>query len=235
MADVTAQIIVGGVNPWGGGIKPTHMLWLSENGRSAWQLQPRGRDIGGWRVDELPEERLPSWTTEEIVWVPDGPDNILEDGILMIAIHVLRDAAVVDLASTLLPVLLEERFNELEKMSDESLLELRDQCRKITMDYKLVVTVLEHSSLGEQLDRLEGYAVEVEVCTVTFARFWTGPWGQHDGAPDNGLPQKAGDRSRPARPLAGASYTVERNRRGSFLECACPRLCGVARPRGYQR
>ena len=52
--------------------------------------------------------------------------------------------------------------------------ELREASKEIDVDYKLVVTVLEGSSLRGQLPILEDYRCELEVCTVTYSRLRRG-------------------------------------------------------------
>jgi hypothetical protein len=135
---MTAQLAVGTPHPNHDGIIPTHVAWLSENGRAGWLLEPTARGL--WGTDE-------SWTQEEISWVPGGPEHILEDGLLLIAVHVLRD-----------------------KMPVEILVELRERCQHVDMGQKVVVTVLGGSSLEGQLPLLERYPMQVEVCTVTYSR-----------------------------------------------------------------
>jgi hypothetical protein len=158
---MTAQLAVGTPHPHHDGIIPTHVAWLSENGRAGWLLEPTARGL--WGTDE-------SWTQEEISWVPGGPEHILEDGLLLIAVHVLRDESLLELARKNLPELLDDSAVELEKMPVEILVELRERCQHVDMGQKAVVTVLGGSSLEGQLPLLERYPMQVEVCTVTYSR-----------------------------------------------------------------
>ena len=43
----------------------------------------------------------------DITWIPAAPDHILEDGLLLIAVHVLRDATLRQLAHTQLQELID--------------------------------------------------------------------------------------------------------------------------------
>ena len=72
MGTFTAQILVGTPDLYHGGIIPTHYLFLSENDRPAWILE----DKSG---------------SQNVVWVPTIED-ILEDALLMIAVHVCKDS-----------------------------------------------------------------------------------------------------------------------------------------------
>ena len=77
MASFTAQILIGNGGGYDNeGIIPDSTLFLSENSRPAWVLKYRGR---------------------KITWIPTL-DNMLEDGLLMLAIFVLKDPELVELA-----------------------------------------------------------------------------------------------------------------------------------------
>lgn len=108
-------------------------------------------------------------------WVASGPEYLLEDGILLISVHVLRDEPVRELAEEEAPELLESRWLDLGKVPDDVLIRLRERCLQSELQYKVVATVLEDSSLDRQLSVLENYPMQVEVCTTTYSRTW-GPW-----------------------------------------------------------
>ena len=78
MGTYTAQILVGHSHPYHGGIKPPHILFLSENGRSAWCLYP---------ILESPQES--SKFFENRVWICD-PYTLLEDAMLMIGLFIRK-------------------------------------------------------------------------------------------------------------------------------------------------
>jgi hypothetical protein len=139
-------------------------MWLYENSRPAWILKPFDPPPSG-KEDEVPE-----WATEPVTWVPSHPEQILADGILLLACRVLRDELVVDMAEELLSDLLFSDWVDLEKLDYGRLSTPRQDCQEIELDYKLVITILGSSSLESQLPVLEQYPMNVEVCTVTYSR-----------------------------------------------------------------
>lgn len=198
MASRTAQILIGHSDMYHGGIYPTHVMYLAENSRPVWLLEPVGRGLAGTASDQPDDEEVPAWTTEAVAWVPSGPEHILEDGLLLLALHVLRDENLLELAESRLPELLKVgRRIDLTKMPKSGLDELRQRCTQIDLHYKLAVTVLEGSSIHGQLPVLERYPMEVEVCTVTYSRLARGFAGSGKpeargsltaGWPDDGPP-----------------------------------------------
>ena len=175
MSSMTAQLVVGHADMYHGGIRPTHVAWLSENSRPGWVLQPVERDLYGQPTSEFEDEEPPSWTEDRIVWVPSGPEHVLEDGILLIGVHVLCDEAVLELARERVPQLLEGDRQDLTKLPGDAVAELRERLLVSELNYKLLVTVLGGSTLEEQLPVLERYPMEVEVCTVGYSRL-RGTW-----------------------------------------------------------
>src|SRR5688500_16226564 len=103
MSSMTAQLGVGHPDTYHGGIAPTHIVWLSENSRPAWILQSVWRGFTSDPDDAFDEADGPTWTDERTVWVPSGPESILEDGLLLIATHVVNDPDVLGLAQDELP------------------------------------------------------------------------------------------------------------------------------------
>jgi hypothetical protein len=87
---------------------------------------------------------------EKTVWIPTV-EHALGDGLLMIALHVLKDREIVNLA--------EEHFEdkgvdraELDKDLDGSQLAvLREKTRAVQANYKIVITTLRDSMLEPQL------------------------------------------------------------------------------------
>ncbi len=164
MGSMTAHIAIGWEDTYHAGLAPSHTMWLHENSRPAWILKPFDPSPTG-KEDEQPE-----WATEPVTWIPSRPEQILADGILLLACRVLRDETTIELAEDLLPDLLFSEWVELEKLDDDRLAILRENCEEIDLDYKLVITVLGGSSLESQLPVLEQYPMNVEVCTVTYSR-----------------------------------------------------------------
>ena len=81
MATLTAQILVGSAHPNHDGINPTHYVFLWENDRPAWILVHQN-------IFKEREENV-----GRITWIPTI-ENILEDALLMIAIHVCKNNEV---------------------------------------------------------------------------------------------------------------------------------------------
>ncbi len=191
MGTFTAHIALGSPNE--SGIIPSHEAWLWENSRPAWFLEPtQGRLTGG-----KPDRTDRPGSLEPIRWIPEGPDHILEDGLLLLAMHALGDKDVLDLADELLPELADtdtsglkpgaDLFRDLHVMSldnptaGQSLLALRELSTTIPWA-KLVVTVLGDCSLRTQLQTLERYPMDVEVCTVSYSRLRpSGVWSSGTG------------------------------------------------------
>src|SRR3954454_19258363 len=97
MGSMTAQLLVGQGHRYHDGIFATHVASLSENSRPSWLLEPTGRSLGGAPMDGVGEGEGPEWTREPTIWVPSGPENILADGLLLLAVHVLRMPSVLEL------------------------------------------------------------------------------------------------------------------------------------------
>jgi hypothetical protein len=162
VATLTAQILVGSPHPNHDGINPTHFLFLSENDRPAWMLVQ----------ENVFEENRGG--AGRITWIPTVED-MLEDALLMIAIHVAKNREVVELARS---------FNsriEMDKVALPSVLEeiqrrrLYLKCRSILDFPKLVISVFRGSTIDKQLSVLEEYKMDVEVCRVGYSRL-SSPW-----------------------------------------------------------
>jgi hypothetical protein len=185
----TAHIAIGAQNR--GGILPTHVAWLFENSRPVWLLEPtRLRLTGDSSYDGRPG------SMELIGWIPERPEHILEDGLLLIALHAFGEESIRHLASELIPGLVEMQSEErsdgleyrcdLDEMShdDPAVAEKLARLRKASAeqwpeDAKLAVTALAGSSVEHQLQILERYPTELEVCTSTYLRERVmGAWGR---------------------------------------------------------
>jgi len=154
------HILVGKACQYHGGVNPTHSLTLRHNGSAELRLRSYG-----------PEP--------DVVW-QSSPELVLENALLMIALHVCE-----------LPQLKAQaaRFDKL-KHHDESdlvgcnesqkLRALHKRCRKLfPTRCKLVITVCDQSAARGQLPILKGYPMEVEVCTPEFQRLWN-MWSKAD-------------------------------------------------------
>jgi hypothetical protein len=159
VAATTALILVGHPHPYDGGIIPTHLVQLCEGSRPVWVLSR----IGGPEADPLPPVR----------WVPTG-DHPLEDALLLIGLHAIRDEDLLLLAGRLAPEVLDTRVDLGQVLTGEQLDELRSVWRRLEggTRYKLVVTALDGSLVRSEVGALAHYAMEVELCLPVFSR-WT--------------------------------------------------------------
>lgn len=159
MSTVTAQMLVGTAHPNHGGINPTHALYLAENSRPVWTLVGTNLRRGG-------RGRM-----REFIWIPTT-ENMLEDGLVMVGVHVLKDPQIVQLA---------ERFGLLEKSTVEVYRDLGvdtrellyEASRQVQARYKVILTVLDGSSIAKQLPVLERHAMDIEVCVPQFLRAYS--------------------------------------------------------------
>jgi hypothetical protein len=156
MSSVTAQILVGHPDTFHAGIWPTHGLYLFENSRPSWVLAPLAL--------QLPDD--PARRT--YTWIPT-PEHLLEDGLVMVYLYALRDDGVRAVAPRSLDDAHTWRELGASTTADERV-ELARACRASAARCKVVVTVLEGSSLTGRLSPLEDYPVDLEVCPSRFVR-----------------------------------------------------------------
>ncbi len=158
MATFTALGLVGHAHPNNEGIIPTHRLYLSENGRPAWIL-----------LHESLSRTNPGRTHGKITWIPTL-ENMLEDGLLMLSIHVLQDPALIELAREYLRTSKPDYVTLYDHIDPDNLDRLYAQSRALEHRYKLALMVLEGSTIRRQLNVLEHYRMDVEVCTPRYSR-----------------------------------------------------------------
>jgi hypothetical protein len=185
MSSMTAQLSVGMPDQYHDGIRPTHALWLRENDQAAWTLIDVYSDIYG-DPDPASDSSEP-WATEPVRWIGNQPEQILQNGFLILALHVFRDEVLIEETKQRLPALLEPGYVDLWKLDPAAL----DDLHQLTMDTelpgKVVVTVLGGSSLEPQLPLLERFSTQLEVCTVTYSHTWGGFMGQSEAEPAGSL------------------------------------------------
>ncbi len=160
MATLTAQIIVGRGHPNHGGVSPTHFLFFSENDRPAWILVPENV-FGKGSID-----------IERTVWIPTI-EHALEDGLLMIALHVLKDREMVNLTEKYFGNKGIDRAELYKDINGSQLAELREKARAVQGDYKAVITTLRDSLLKQQLTVLKHYKMDVEICVPVYSRLYS--------------------------------------------------------------
>lgn len=130
------------------------MLWLFEShSRTAWILHPTRREVTGGDPSDYPGAKEP------ITWARSPREHLLEDGLLLIAMHALAQEAVLGLARDQLPELVDDSWVALDDVSADALAELRRMCQKAEFGAKLVVMVLGDSALSDQLEILDQYGM----------------------------------------------------------------------------
>jgi hypothetical protein len=151
MATLSAQILVGSPHPYHAGINPTHYMFLSENDRPAWIL-----------VDQnIFQEEQGSFS--KITWIPTV-ENMLEDAILMVAIHVLKDREILRIAKNV-NIRTDAKWVEFSSnLDDPQRNRLYKKCRVISDFPKLIISVFKGSTIENQLSVLDHYKMDVEVC-----------------------------------------------------------------------
>lgn len=159
MGTYTAQIIVGTGHPNHDGIAPSHYLYLAESSRPAWVLVPD--NSGGSQTVET-----------KVTWIPTL-ENTLEDALLMIAIHVVKDEGIIRAAQEYFSSKENNWVVVYEDVSPEQRKQLYQMCRELENTFKLVLTVLRGSMLADQLKVLEQYRMDVEVCTPSYVRLYS--------------------------------------------------------------
>jgi len=158
LGTVTAQILIGNGHPYHDGIEPSHRLYLLENSRPSLIL--------------LPEVLAGGSAGSKVTWIPTL-ENTLEDALLMIAIHVIKDPVIVDMAREFIRSQENNWVVMYEDVNPEHLELLYSRCRSLENTYKLVITVLRGSSMEEQLKVLGEYKMDLEVCRPNFVRLYS--------------------------------------------------------------
>lgn len=158
MATITAQIMIGSGHPNHDGIVSSHRLYFLENSRPSLVL--------------LPEEVLGEADPIKVTWIPTL-ENTMEDALLMIAIHVLKDPDIVEMASNFLRSEDNNWVVLYEDISPQDLETLYQRCRDLKNTFKLVVTVLRGSNIEEQLKVLAQYKMDLEICRPNFVRLYS--------------------------------------------------------------
>jgi hypothetical protein len=158
LATITAHILIGSGHPHHDGIVSSHRLYFLENSRPSLVL--------------LPDEVLGEAEPIKVTWIPTL-ENTLEDALLMIAIHVLKDPDIVEMASNFLRSKDNNWVVLYEDISPQDLETLYQRCRNLKNTFKLVVTVLRGSNIEEQLQTLDQYNMDLEICRPNFVRLYS--------------------------------------------------------------
>ena len=151
MGTFTAQILAGVPHLYHGGITPTHYLFLSENSRPSWTL------VNQNVFDRSDDEE------KTIVWIP-SVENMLEDALVMIAIHVIKNKQIIDLAQKMCKNIEGSHLELYENLTESQRQEIYQECRRNENWPKMVITVLKGSSIKHQVSVLKKYSLDAEIC-----------------------------------------------------------------------
>jgi len=138
-------------------------MWLSENSRAAWCLDTPARAIRDGRRGQ-------------IVWIPRRPSSILDDGLLMIAVVILKDKEIRSVLSNMLDCdELPARIDFTKAVTNEQHQSLIDLSRKNSEGYfyKLIISCFHGSSITRQVPILSEYKYDIEVLVPGFTRLYS--------------------------------------------------------------
>lgn len=153
MGTFTAQILVGQKHSYEGGIMNiSHMLYLSENSRPAWILTPL----------HAVTEKEPI-QPKRITWIPTV-EHMLEDGLLMIALYVVKDRELLKLATEFIKNANKDFIELYQDVKPENLQKLYKEAKMIMSSHKIIVSVFEGASITNQLSILKDFQNDIEVC-----------------------------------------------------------------------
>ena len=161
MATLTAQILIGEPHPFKDGIIPSHYLFLSENSQPSWKLVKTN-------IYQVNNKKLP-----EIAWNPTV-ENMLEDGLLMVAIHIVKNKEIIKIAKDFSSKIDSQTLELYSDLNDKQRDILYEKCRELSVFPKLIISVFRSSTIEKQLAVLEKYKMEVEVCTPIYSRLYSG-------------------------------------------------------------
>jgi hypothetical protein len=160
MGTFTAQILVGHDHRNHGGIIPSHAVYLSENSRPAWILDTI--DLFGDDIDK-----------KKVRWIPTV-ENMLEDAMLLIGIHVIKDDAVIKAAREFCK---HDNLYDLElydAFEKEDLNILYELVRTTKIDYSIALTIFKESHIINQFHILDHYECRANIFTLTHINYREG-------------------------------------------------------------
>lgn len=175
MGTYTAQILIGDSHSYDEGLIPSHCLYLGEGNRPALIFR------------ELPTSSQVR-EVQEITWIPTL-ENMLEDALLMIALHVQKDKELVALAKQYFK---NKHRNWVELYVDidpNHLSILREKSRALKPRYKIILSIFGGSTFRGQLPALANYNnFELEVCLSQFSRSYSAWSGTMSTSIEKGWP-----------------------------------------------
>lgn len=171
MSTYTAQILAGHPHQNHGGIEPNSFCqtFLSENDRPCWVMNEFGRRASA-TGNQSPQVR----------WIPESSSTILEDGLLLVALHGLRHEDLLAQAPREMTSL-DAPLVRLAEVDAARLDDLRAACRKYDFGGKgkhvLILSVMSESTIRSQLSVIDHYRFDCEILTPKFCRSfsaWSG-------------------------------------------------------------
>ena len=135
---------------------------MKENDQPSWNLV---------RANVFQESK--TYKLSKIVWKPTL-ENMLEDALLMVAIHVMKNKEIIKIAkdySSKIESQLLELYSDLNNKQRDILYQ---KCRELSEFPKIIISVFRSSTIEGQITVLEKYKMEVEVCTPTYSRLYSG-------------------------------------------------------------
>lgn len=153
MATVTAHFLIGVNDPHHGGIVPHAQLFLFENDKPVYVLD--------WLTTD---DKAKSFS-----WVPTV-EHMLDDAMLMIAVHFLRAFPFKDIARKGYRPRKGKPFEIYEDMDAKTHEDLLVATRLLPEFPKLVITVLAGSYLREHVAGIKNYSMDVELCFAGYKR-----------------------------------------------------------------
>lgn len=157
MVTFTAIIMLGHSHRFHQGIAQVdYSLYLSENSRAAWMLKKENLFN-----EEANKEKV-------ITWIPT-PDNMLQDALLMFGLYVYQDEQLIQQAEWVFNRSIDQ-IREIYIIEKAKLFPLYERAKELGEGSKLVITVLEGSTILKQLGVLSEYKMEIEVVKTVYSR-----------------------------------------------------------------
>ena len=102
---------------------------------------------------------------------------MLDDALLMIALHVVEDPKIVNAALSYNMEILGREFNVHDGLTEEQQQHLYSMCREMENWPKLIISVFKGSYIKRFLPILKAYPMDMEICQVTYSRLYSS-WAQ---------------------------------------------------------
>ena len=156
---VTAQLLIGNPHPNDGGLNIIDRIDLSEHDRPALTF----RNIIRPRQNPLPRRAT---------WIPTL-ENMLDDALLMAAVHSFEDESVRNLFQQYNKKFDENRLEIYRDLTAEQRINLYKKCQKIENFPKIILTIFQGSSIIDTIATLAHYKMECEVLTPIYSRTYS--------------------------------------------------------------